>query len=242
MAETTGISWTDSSFNIAWGCVKVSPGCKSCYADALSERAGFNLWGPNTERRVFKQKHWDEPLKWNDAADERGIRHRVFSSSMCDIFEDHPTIKQELARLWPLIRMTPWLDWQLLTKRSERIADCLPPDWGKGYPNVWLGVSVENEDYAHRAEDLCAVPAVVRFISYEPALGPLERLNLDGISWVIYGGESGAAHRADDPQWAKRMAERCACAGVALFYKQASANRPGFVPEEMKSMPREFPR
>jgi hypothetical protein len=102
---------------------------------------------------------------------------------MCDNFEGHPTIDAERAKLWPLIRATPWLDWQLLTKRADRIADNLPPDWGKGWPNVWLGVSIENNDYVGRADHLRKIPAAVRFVSYEPALGPLDRLNLKGIDW-----------------------------------------------------------
>ena len=93
---------------------------------------------------------------------------------MADNFEDNPVVTEQREKLWPLIRNTPWLDWQLLTKRADRIAECLPSDWGKGYPNVWLGVSIEMQDYLWRAEILSKIPAKVRFISYEPALGPLD--------------------------------------------------------------------
>ena len=130
-------------------------------------------------------------MTWNREAEANGIRQRVFCSSMCDVFEDHPTIDAEREKLWPLIRATPSLDWQLLTKRADRMADRLPADWGGGYPNVWIGVSIENNDYVDRADRIRDIPAVVRFISYEPALGPLDQLNLSGIDWVIYGGESG---------------------------------------------------
>jgi protein gp37 len=193
MAQKTTISWTDHTFNIAWGCTKVSPGCKNCYADALSHRYGHDVWGPGKPRRIFGEKHWREPLQWNSQAQSQGVRHRVFCSSMCDVFEDHPTIDGEREKLWSLIRATPWLDWQLLTKRPGRIRPALPADWGGGYGNVWLGTSIESNDYTARADILRTIPATVRFISYEPALGPLDQLNLTGIDWLIYGGESGDA-------------------------------------------------
>lgn len=156
MAETTGISWTDHTFNIAWGCQKVSPGCQFCYADTLSNRFGLDVWGPEKPRRTFGEKHWNDPVRWNRKATKQEL---VFCSSMCDIFEDHPTVIEELKKLWPLIKATPKLEWQLLTKRSERIKESLPADWGEGYPNAWLGVSVENKDYEYRADHLREAPA-----------------------------------------------------------------------------------
>lgn len=226
MADKTAIAWTDHTFNIAWGCVKVSPGCKNCYADTQSRRYGHDVWGPNKPRRTFGEKHWNEPLKWNRAAEVEGVRKRVFCSSMCDVFEDHPTINAEREKLWPLIRATPWLDWQILTKRAERIAANLPADWRDGYENVWLGVSIENNDYVQRADHLRLVPATVRFVSYEPALGPLDQLDLNGIDWIIYGGESGAKYRNHDFAWARDIRKRCETFGVAFFYKQSAAFHP----------------
>ena len=198
-----------------------------CYAETLSSRYGHSVWGPKAERRTFGAKHWDEPRRWNAQAEKEGRRVKVFSSSMCDIFEDHPTIEREREKLWDLIRETPWIDWQLLTKRADRIADNLPSDWGfdSGWHNVWLGVSIENMDYAWRAAHLSQIPAVVRFISFEPALGPLDDLSLRGISWVIYGGESGAGYRAHDLDWPRVMLRKCAEAECAFFYKQSSAPR-----------------
>lgn len=222
MAENTAISWTDHTFNIAWGCTKVSPGCQNCYADTLASRYKWDIWGPNKERRVFGEKHWREPLKWNRLAIAEGRSHLVFCSSMCDICEDHPTIEVERAKLWPLVRSTPYLIYQLLTKRADRWLECLPVDWGVGYPNVWLGVSIENNDYIWRGDCLRQIPAVVRFVSYEPALGPLDQLSLTGIDWVIYGGESGSGFRMDDRQWARDMFGRCREAGVAFFHKQSA--------------------
>ena len=225
MAEKTIIAWTDHTFNIAWGCAKISPGCANCYADDLNKRYGSDaVWGPGKDRRLFGDAHWKKPAKWNRAAEKAGKIARVFASSMCDNFEDHPTVASMLPRLWQTIKATPWLDWQLLTKRADRIAECLPPDWGDGYENVWLGVSIENADYAWRADELCKVPAALRFVSYEPALGPLaDALDLTGIHWIIYGGESGAKHRPEDKQWARDMRDKCAAAGVAFFHKQSAA-------------------
>jgi len=212
----------------------VSPGCTHCYAEDLSTRYGHGVWGPNKPRRTFGAKHWAEPVAWERAAQRakrRGKgcpeRRRVFCSSMCDIFEDHPTIAEELLKLWPLIRATPWLDWQLLTKRAERIVECLPADWGGGYPNVWLGVSIEDGEYEWRVQLLRRVPARMRFVSYEPALGPIAGIDLTGIDWLIYGGESGVEFRPDEEQWARDIREQCAREGVAFFFKQRAARYPG---------------
>jgi protein gp37 len=166
--EKTVIAWTDATFNISWGCTKVSPGCQRCYADPLSQRyqQKVKYWGPHSERRILSDAYWQEPVRWHAKAAKAKTRMRVFSSSMCDVFENHPTITHERHRLWALIRRTPWLDWQLLTKRAERIEENLPPDWGTGYQNVWLGVSIENADYLWRMDTLKQIPAVIHFISF----------------------------------------------------------------------------
>lgn len=225
MSIKTIIAWTNHTFNIAWGCTKISPGCANCYADTLSTRYGHDIWGPKKPRRTFGEKHWAEPIAWNQLARSQRQIHRVFCSSMCDIGEDHPTIDREREKLWPLIRSTPWLHWQLLTKRADRLQKILPKDWGQGYPNVWLGVSIERDDYTWRAERLRRIPASIRFISYEPALGPLPSLDLEEIDWVIYGGESGPGFRAHDLAWPRTMRDRCRQEGVAFFYKQSAAYR-----------------
>lgn len=239
MAEKTGIAWTDHTFNIAWGCMKVSPGCAHCYADTLSSRYGFDVWGPpaKTTRRTFGAKHWKDPMKWNAAAAKAGVRRRVFCSSMCDVFEDHPTIDAEREKLWPLIRATPWLDWQLLTKRPERIHDNLPADWcddGYGYPNVWLGTSIESDEYIGRALELIDIVARVRFISVEPMLGPVTfgqhwpygRI-LDAFRWVIVGGESGSGHREMPLDACLAVVDEVRDAGAKVFVKQDSGSQPG---------------
>lgn len=242
MGTNTRISWTDHTFNIAWGCTKVSPGCSNCYAEVSSERGGFDVWGPTKDRRLFGQKHWNEPLKWDRLANKEGKKHLVFSSSMCDNFEDHPMIIGELNKFWKLTKATPHLEWQVLTKRADRIAQSLPADWGNGYPNVWLGVTVENNDYVSRTDYLRKIPCKVRFVSYEPALGPADNINLEGIDWVIYGGESGPDFRPDDSEWARTMRKLCRESGVAFFYKQTSAIQSGTNPyldgEEIKEFPK----
>ena len=243
MGDTTSIAWADRTFNPWWGCVKVSPGCKNCYAETMDKRTGGSHWGPNSERRLLSQVNWSKPTRWNRTAGGVRVRSRVFSGSMCDVFEDHPTATFLRPRLWSLIRSTPHLDWLLLTKRPENIRFMLPGDWGeKGWPNVWLGTSIENMDYSDRVDALADIPAVVRFISYEPALGPLDLLSLEGIDWVIYGGESGPHHREHDQQWALDMMVRCKTEGVAFFYKQQSARDPGSIgPLDDANYIRQFP-
>jgi protein gp37 len=224
--QGTKIAWTESTFNIAWGCTKVSPGCKHCYADTLSQRyTGSRFWGPGAERRTFGAKHWADPLKWNEIARQRRQRMRVFTSSMCDVFEDHPTIDGERLRLWDLIIGTPWLDWQILTKRAERIADHLPRTWAAGWPNVWLGVSIESPEYLWRMETLKQIPAQVRFLSLEPLLADLGSLDLAGIQWVIVGGESGPGYRAMEHAWGRRVRDACIEQNVSFFFKQSAAAR-----------------
>lgn len=230
MAEKTGIEWTDHTFNPTWGCFKVSPGCTNCYAETLATRFGYDVFGPpaTTERRTFGAKHWAEPLKWNRQAEKEGRRHRVFCASMSDVFEVHPTTDAEREKLWPLIRSTPWLDWLLLTKRPQRIAECLPDDWADGYPNVWLGTSVESETYWHRIDDLLEVPASVHFISAEPLLGPIDWSGFEGdVDWVIVGGESGDGFREMPMEAFERLVADAKAGGASVFVKQDSGRQSG---------------
>lgn len=173
--KETKIQWTDHTFNPHWGCARVSPGCENCYAEAFAKRTGHKVWGANADRREFGDKHWAEPLKWNRDAEKAGVRRRVFCASMADVFEDHPVAQRSRERLWPLIEQTPHLDWQLLTKRPDAIAGYLPQTWGAGWPNVWLGTTVEDQKRAdERIAPLLRVPAAVRFLSCEPLLGPVD--------------------------------------------------------------------
>lgn len=144
-----------------------------------------------THHTFFGPKHWDEPFKWNKDAEKAGERRRVFCASMADVFEDNEALEPWRAALWLIIQQTPHLDWQLLTKRPENIARFLPADWGNGYPNVWLGTTAENQEYADkRIPHLLAVPAVVRFLSCEPLLGPIDFHRVEV-----------AASDAIDPEW-----------------------------------------
>ena len=243
MADKTIIAWTDTTFNPWMGCAKVSAGCANCYAEALTRnRMGLSLWGADGARQVTKGP-WLNVRRWNAAALASGESRRVFCASLCDVFEAHPTADATRSRLWDLIRGCTALDWQILTKRPERIAECLPSDWGSGWAHVWLGTSIEDARVVERADHLRAVPAVVRFISYEPAIGPLAAaLDLTGIDWVIYGGESGPGHRAEDKQWARDMHAACSESAAAFFHKQSSGWRTELGIELDGRIVREYPQ
>jgi protein gp37 len=223
MAKNTAIEWTDHTFNIRIGCTRVSEGCVNCYAEAWDRRykpAGDMHWGPKATRRRTSDSYWKHPITWNKKAAEKGARRRVFCSSLADAFED--VDDGQLERLWALIRQTPHLDWQLLTKRPENIARMLPADWGDGWPNVWLGATVENQRRAdERIPILRRIPAVVRFLSCEPLLEPIN-LDIAGIDWVIVGAESGPRDRVRPMEldWVRSLRDQRLAAGIAFFFKQ----------------------
>lgn len=241
MGVETAISWCDHTFNPWWGCVKVSPACQHCYAETFAKRVGQKVWGVESPRRFFGPKHWAEPLKWNAAAVKAGVRRRVFCASMADVFEDRSDLLNERLRLFQLIDDTPQLDWLLLTKRPENLQRLLPGWWsGKPWPNVWLGTTAENQEYANeRIAHLLGVPAVIRFISAEPLLGSLDlerggwsflrplipppgnkRGWKRGLDWVIAGGESGANCRPSISDWFRTLRDQCVSAGVPFHFKQ----------------------
>ena len=219
MGFNSKIEWTTHTFNPWWGCTKVSDGCKFCYAELLSNRYGHDVWGAGKQRRLLSDKHWQEPLKWNVRAQAEGVHYRVFCASMADVFEEGAP-ESEVSRLWQIIRQTPMLDWQLLTKRPERIAANLPDDWGAGYRNVWLGTRHQDETVVNRIDYLVRVPAVVHFLSLEPLIGPLHNLPLENIQWVIVGGESGPKARPIDEDWVLDIRRQCRAAAVPFFFKQ----------------------
>lgn len=222
MAGNTKIEWTDHTLNPWRGCQKVSPGCDHCYAEAITLRFKLANWGPGAERTRQSDKYWQQPFRWNKAAEKAGDRRRVFCGSMIDVFDNAAPVS-ERYRLWHVIRTTPMLDWQLLTKRPENIERMLPMDWGDGYPNVWLGISAEDQErYDHRWPILACMPAVVRFVSYEPALGPVGVMNGSGKypDWVICGGESGPKARPMAAVWAQLVADECRQYSIPFFFKQ----------------------
>lgn len=252
MGTKTLVAWTDHTANFWIGCQKVSDGCKNCYAETFAKnRMGLDVWGPaaTTDRQRVKSV-WQNVPKWNrEAVTVPGILgpgqpHLMFSGSMMDWAEDHPTAVEIRPRMWDMIRACRNLHFQLLTKRPERIRQLLPADWGTGWMNVWLGTSIEDMRVAQRADHLRDIPAVVRFISYEPALGPLDQLDITGIDWCIFGGESGLGYRAPAgwQDWARAMREKCREAGVAFFFKQSPAARTEMGTTLDGETVREFPK
>ena len=250
VAENSKIEWTDHTFNPWWGCTKVSVGpqgaCEHCYAESLAKRVGYpHLW--DGMRRTFGEKHWREPLKWDERAQLEGRRFRVFCASMADVF-DKDAPESERRRLWELIEATPYLDWLLLTKRVGNVLRMVPPHWHERFPrNVWLGISVVTPlEVARDVPKLQAIPAYIRFLSMEPLLEDIwMESHLDGIHWVIVGGESGRKARPMLAQWAENIRRDCELVGVPFFFKQGSAaNWPAF--KDASTFPaslrvREFP-
>lgn len=223
MGADSKIQWTDHTFNPWWGCTKVSPGCDHCYAETFDKRIGGAHWGKGAPRREFGQKHWNEPLKWNAEAEKQGRRFRVFCASMAD-WTDAEAPAGAVERLHLLWKTTPHLDWLMLTKRPARIDRRLPSDWGSGYRNVWLGATVEDVKHGlPRIDVLQSIPTRVRFLSVEPQVENLGNVLLDGIHWVIMGGESGPGARPYNPEWASHLIHQCRMQGAAPFVKQMGA-------------------
>ncbi len=222
MEENSLIEWTQNTFNPWIGCTKVSPGCLNCYAEKGDGYRHWTPqgWGKGKPRHRTSEEYWKAPLKWNRAATESGDRAKVFCASLADVFDQevNPVWRTDL---WNLIRQCPHLDWQLLTKRPQDIAACLPDDWGRGWPNVWLGTSVENQELAdERIPCLTAVPARIHFLSVEPLLGPIEFQNLHGVEWIVVGGESGGKARPMQAVWVDQIKRQCREQAIAFFFKQ----------------------
>ena len=247
--EYSKIEWTDHTFNPWIGCQHISPGCDHCYAETMMDkRYGKVEWGPHGERKRTSQENWNKPLKWNAEARafrrEHGHRPRVFCASLADVFDNqvHPSWR---ADLFALIRECRRLDWLVLTKRPQNISKMLAANWGAVNPNVWLGVTAENQLYFdQRWRILQRIPAAVKFISYEPALGSLKLPKVGPLpDWVITGGESGGAARPLKPRWIRNIIEECRGRGVAVFHKQWGnyQNNPlvrerGLTPSEAKAL------
>ena len=222
MGKTTGISWTDHTFNPWWGCTRVSPGCDNCYAEAFDHRVGGDHWGKGVPRREFKDKHWREPLLWDQNAERDKVNRKVFCASMADIMDDEaPEGARE--RLWNLIDDTPHLIWQLLTKRPHRYVRYLPARFA--FRNVWLGTTAENQEFYDVRWPILYEQAyfmgLPTWISYEPAIGPLTIINHSAVpNWMICGGESGHARREFRREWADELLVECRHYGVSFFMKQ----------------------
>lgn len=222
MSQKTKIPYCDHTFNCWWGCTKVSDGCKLCYAETLAKRTGFDIWGNDKPRRLFGEKHWQEPLTWNKQAAAKGIKETVFCGSMCDVFEPRGDLDKERWRLWKLIEDTPNLIWLLLTKRPEYLHTQVPQSWltDKLPENVWLGVTVESDKYLDRVEFLLGMNAKI-FVSCEPLLSNIQFEELLwSIRWMIVGGESGAGARPMDIEWARDLRHQCGFFRIPYFFKQ----------------------
>lgn len=229
MGQDSKIEWTHHTFNPWWGCVKVSPGCAHCYAETFAKRTGNAVWGAESPRRFFSDKHWDEPLWWNTAAKAEGQRKRVFCASMADVFENRPDLDAPRVRLLNLIEATPWLDWLLLTKRPENIIPVMDRAMKGSFeprstfvhhmPNVWLGVTGEDQEhYTRRMASLLGISAAVRFVSAEPLLGSII-MGVMRPDWIIVGGESGGKARPMDAEWVRSLRDQCD-ERTAFFFKQ----------------------
>lgn len=217
-AAGSAIEWTDATWNPVTGCTQVSPGCDHCYALTFAER--FRGVPNHPYEQGFDLKLWpgrlELPRRWKKP-------RRIFVNSMSDLF--HADVPDEFIRhVFDTMVQANQHTYQILTKRPQRLArlgQSLP--WP---PHIWMGVSVESNDYAWRADYLRRIPAAVRFISAEPLIGPVDKLNLEDLHWVITGGESGYGHRPCDPDWVRDVRDRCTTAGVAYFHKQWGGRTP----------------
>jgi len=228
MAKTTNISYVEHTHNPWWGCSSpAGAGCDHCFAAVLDHRTGGNHFGKGTVPRLTKQTNRSEPFRWNRQATTEGRRHRVLVGSMMDWGDRHaPDGARE--ELFATIRATPMLDYLILTKRSSRINRLLPGDWGDGYPNVFLGTTVENRRQGlRRLEQLRRVPAVHRWLSIEPLLEDLGDIDLTGIATVVVGGESGNGFRPMDLAWARNILAQCREQGVSFWFKQTGGRDGG---------------
>ena len=218
MADKSTIEWTNSTWNPVTGCTQISPGCDHCYALSFAERfrgvpghpyePGFDL--------TLRPERLSLPLSWRKP-------RRIFVNSMSDLF--HKDVPDDyIRRVFAVMAEADWHIFQVLTKRSQRLARLAPSlPWSA---HIWMGVSIESDAYTWRADYLRRVPAAVRFISAEPLLGPLPSLNLKGIHWLITGGESGPRHRLCDPTWVRELRDRCLSANVSFFHKQWGGRTP----------------
>src|SRR5689334_18893721 len=212
MAENSAIEWTESTWNPVTGCTKISPGCKHCYAERLSMR--LKAMGQPNYANGFElalQPHALEiPLRWRKP-------RTIFVNSMSDLFHNDVPMEYVL-RVFEVMQQANWHRYQVLTKRSDRLVRLDPHiPWQR---HIWMGVSVESQNYAFRIGDLCSTQAQVKFLSLEPLLGPLSNLNLQGIDWVIVGGESGPGARPMRIDWVREIRDQCVNRGVPFFFKQ----------------------
>jgi len=212
MSRRSPIEWTEMTWNPVSGCTKVSPGCMNCYAERMAKR--LKAMGAARYQDGFALRTHEsalqEPLRWKSP-------RKIFVNSMSDLF--HKDVPLEfIQRAFEIMGRCPQHQFQILTKRAGRLRELAPGlNWA---PNIWMGVSVEDQKRSRRAVDLSYVPAHIRFLSIEPLLGPIKQLPLDGIHWVIVGGESGPGARSVDPRWVDDLLDQCRAKAVPFFFKQ----------------------
>jgi len=224
MAETH-IEWTDATWNPVAGCSIVTAGCTNCYAMQMAKRLeamGVKKYEGLT-RRSGKRTVWNGVVREDRAALDipYGWKKpkKIFVNSMSDLFHEQVTDKFILD-VWRVMQATPQHNYQILTKRPQRMAQLVADRVGKVLPNVWLGTSIENAEVRDRVDDLRAVPAAIRFISFEPLIGPVGPIDLTGIDWAIVGGESGSAARPIREEWIDEIYSQCVQQRIAFFFKQ----------------------
>jgi protein gp37 len=249
MVEQSKIQWCDHTFNGWIGCSKVSPGCANCYAERSTPARTFNVrWGKDQSRHLTGDDYWKQPYRWNRKAEKDGIRTKVFCASLSDWLDDEVPIIW-LQELLTLVFQTPYLNWQLLTKRPQNFhtrlqnmiqfapkscAGVNAAAWLSGTwlpDNVWIGTTAENQAMANeRIPLLIDIPAKVRFLSCEPLLEKVNLFALNSpigdplIHWVIVGGESGSKARPCDAAWMRSIVQQCQDSDVSIFVKQMGSN------------------
>lgn len=217
MGTKSAIEWTSATWNPVTGCTKVSPGCKNCYAERIARR--LQAMGQPNYLNGFDvtvhERMLPLPLKWRKP-------RIIFVNSMSDLFhEDVPAAF--IHRVFGVMNEADWHVFQVLTKRSARLVELNPKlPWA---PHIWMGVTVESEDYVSRMDDLRRTEAATKFVSFEPLLGPMPNLDLSGIDWVIVGGESGPGARPMRREWAREIRDQCLDAEVPFFFKQWGGTR-----------------
>ncbi len=225
MAGPSDIEWTEATWNPIAGCTPVSPGCTNCYAMRMAARleamgqkkyagtirksGGRIVWSGNV---TCEEGSLDAPIKWSKP-------RRIFVNSMSDLFQEAVPL-EFIRKVWNVMERADQHTYQILTKRPGRMLDVLSRKDFKTLPHVWLGASIENADYLSRLEDLRHTPSAVRFISFEPLLGPLGDIDLEGIDWAIIGGESGPGARPMEKKWVEELRVSCEIQEVAFFFKQ----------------------
>ena len=224
------IEWTESTWNPLAGCTMVSPGCTNCYAMRMAARleamgsakyegttrktGGRSVWSGRTN---FDERALYAPLSWSRP-------QRIFVNSMSDLFHESASVSV-IQRIWHVMEQADWHTYQVLTKRPERMGDLIRDEAIDPLPNVWLGTSVESAEYVERIDDLRATSAAIRFVSFEPLLGPVGDVDLDGIDWAIVGGESGPHARPMHQEWVEQIHRACRAWGVSFFFKQWGGTR-----------------